>query len=102
MLYLSFCFSCFFCLMIRRSPRATRTDTLLPYTTLFLSLGEGVQRLGQAGLPAPAGGEDQLAGHHVAGGVVEVLGEGAQHVLGGGGVVPEPGDRKSTRLNSCH
>src|SRR3546814_18471361 len=25
------------CLMIRRPPRSTRTDTLLPYTTLFLS-----------------------------------------------------------------
>ena len=58
-------------------------------------LGEGVQSLGQAGLPATAGGEDQLAGHHVAGGVVEVLGEGAQHVLGGGGVVPEPGDHQA-------
>src|SRR3546814_20551827 len=28
----------FFCLMIRRPPRSTRTDTLLPYTTLFRSL----------------------------------------------------------------
>src|SRR3546814_16940189 len=28
---------CFFFLMIRRPPRATRTDTLLPYTTLFRS-----------------------------------------------------------------
>src|SRR3546814_2736190 len=27
----------FFCFMIRRPPRATRTDTLLPYTTLFRS-----------------------------------------------------------------
>src|SRR3546814_2300405 len=26
-----------FCLMIRRPPRSTRTDTLLPYTTLFRS-----------------------------------------------------------------
>src|SRR3546814_10432865 len=31
----SFCF--FFFLMIRRPPRSTRTDTLLPYTTLFRS-----------------------------------------------------------------
>src|SRR3546814_20392683 len=30
--------SIFFCLMIRRPPRSTRTDTLFPYTTLFLSL----------------------------------------------------------------
>src|SRR3546814_4764631 len=28
----------FFCLMIRRTPRSTRTDTLFSYTTLFLSL----------------------------------------------------------------
>src|SRR3546814_15146768 len=33
-----------FCLMIRRQPRSTRTDTLFPYTTLFRSdrAGEGV------------------------------------------------------------
>src|SRR3546814_2104821 len=31
-----FCF--FFFLMIRRPPRSTRTDTLLPYTTLFRSV----------------------------------------------------------------
>src|SRR3546814_1871547 len=30
--------SLFFFLMIRRPPRSTRTDTLLPYTTLFRSL----------------------------------------------------------------
>src|SRR3546814_17245936 len=30
----------FFCLMIRRPPRSTRTDTLFPYTTLFRSCGE--------------------------------------------------------------
>src|SRR3546814_4783128 len=31
------CEVCFFFLMIRRPPRSTRTDTLLPYTTLFRS-----------------------------------------------------------------
>src|SRR3546814_12435604 len=30
----------FFFLMIRRPPRSTRTDTLVPYTTLFRSLQE--------------------------------------------------------------
>src|SRR3546814_3448508 len=30
----------FFCLMIRRPPRSTRTDTLFPYTTLFRSESE--------------------------------------------------------------
>src|SRR3546814_3283963 len=29
---------CFFFLVIRRPPRSTRTDTLLPYTTLFRSM----------------------------------------------------------------
>src|SRR3546814_11961159 len=29
--------------MIRRPPRSTRTDTLLPYSTLFRSLPEGVR-----------------------------------------------------------
>src|SRR3546814_15873609 len=32
-----FLLSFFFFLMIRRPPRSTRTDTLLPYTTLFRS-----------------------------------------------------------------
>src|SRR3546814_2933481 len=31
----------FFCLMIRRPPRSTRTDTLFPYTTLFRSQSFG-------------------------------------------------------------
>src|SRR3546814_12787778 len=30
---------CCYCLMIRRPPRSTRTDTLFPYTTLFRSRG---------------------------------------------------------------
>src|SRR3546814_16700478 len=34
--------SFFFCLMIRRPPRSTRTDTLFPYTTLFRSHFEPV------------------------------------------------------------
>src|SRR3546814_15825052 len=35
----------FFCLMIRRPPRSTRTDTLFPYTTLFRSYKHICQRL---------------------------------------------------------
>src|SRR3546814_11560548 len=67
-----------FFLMIRRPPRSTRTDTLLPYTTLFrsskvqasrnLGFGNG-RRWGGGGVasvpqarPYPAGGEDQLLG----------------------------------------
>src|SRR3546814_16087168 len=35
------CCFCLFFLIIRRPPRSTRTDTLFPYTTLFLSHGAG-------------------------------------------------------------
>src|SRR3546814_7264577 len=35
---------CFFFLMIRRPPRSTRTDTLVPYTTLFRSLSRQGRR----------------------------------------------------------
>src|SRR3546814_10481429 len=35
---------CVFFLMIRRPPRATRTDTLFPYTTLFRSACPGQDR----------------------------------------------------------
>src|SRR3546814_1806118 len=52
----------FFCLMIRRPPRSTRTDTLFPYTTLFRSAA--VERPGQAqgpsGLLAAVRDDDQL------------------------------------------
>src|SRR3546814_15932189 len=41
-----------FFLMIRRSPRSTRTDTLFPYTTLFPSLNPP-PRCAEAA-PAPA------------------------------------------------
>src|SRR3546814_15108144 len=63
-----------FCLMIRRPPRSTRTDTLFPYTTLFRSLilgvgavgrGKAVRRLPRL-LPAGVGGEGakaRFAGH---------------------------------------
>src|SRR3546814_17905000 len=33
-----------FFLMIRRPPRSTRTDTLFPYTTLFRSIAEQLDR----------------------------------------------------------
>src|SRR3546814_4545820 len=52
--------SMFFLLMIRRPPRATRTDTLFPYTTLFRSRFDDV-----------AGGVDiLLAGRRVAAGMI--------------------------------
>src|SRR3546814_17457302 len=39
--FVFFSSSLFFFLMIRRPPRSTRTDTLVPYTTLFRSPGTG-------------------------------------------------------------
>src|SRR3546814_12931822 len=96
-------------LMIRRTPRSTRTDTLFPYTTLFRSeaadeahsVGGGAgrcARVGGRGRGAPEGRERQAP-----------VGGQLQHV-------PQPGlhrdeltavrsqglDRKSTRLNSSH
>src|SRR3546814_9593418 len=56
--------------MIRRPPRSTRTDTLFPYTTLFRSLAQLVDRFpdrldlaklaGDEALPAKAG----IDAHH--------------------------------------
>src|SRR3546814_17046617 len=46
---------CMFFLMIRQPPRSTRTDTLLPYTTLFRTWNLPNQKpwhLGQAGAPS--------------------------------------------------
>src|SRR3546814_9834397 len=37
MTLMSVVYAFIFCLMIRRPPRSTRTDTLFPYTTLFRS-----------------------------------------------------------------
>src|SRR3546814_18464849 len=45
--------------MLRRPPRSTRTDTLLPYTTLFRS--GVVERVGDRVVPL---GPDALAEHH--------------------------------------
>src|SRR3546814_11300255 len=39
-----------FFLMIRRPPRSTRTDTLLPYTTLFRSPTPNLDRLANEGM----------------------------------------------------
>src|SRR3546814_6389983 len=76
--------------MIRRPPRATRTDTLFPYTTLFRSEEVGSQRLceGPQGavpplrlLPDATGlwGEEP-AGREVPGNLAFLLSRGAQPV----------------------
>src|SRR3546814_14562070 len=45
----------FFLLMVRRPPRATRTDTLFPYTTLFRSLPVTTKPFEQMPLQLPEG-----------------------------------------------
>src|SRR3546814_15963975 len=45
-IYLDNLYIHFFLLMIRRPPRSTRTDTLLPYTTLFRSIDGDAARQG--------------------------------------------------------
>src|SRR5256885_6512454 len=71
--------------MIRRPPRST----LFPYTTLFRS--HGGQRTAAAHLLA--GRRRRL--HHAAAGLHRGSRSSRGHAL-------EPGDRKSTRLNSSH
>src|SRR5947209_13067143 len=76
--FLSFIFSLFFFLMIRRPPRST----LFPYTTLFHLLGRHAVVLpDHRGDRERDRGEDVHRGRH------------DRH---------QPGDRKSTRLNSSH
>src|SRR3546814_12253234 len=64
--------------MRRRPPRSTRTDTLLPYATLFRSLGRTAR-----GVVAPR------HGHHVRGGIRDAAAErpGRAREAGGGGEI---------------
>src|SRR3546814_20910463 len=58
----------FFFLMIRLPPRSTRTDTLVPSTTLFRSLagqGQGGEHDGQVRLDRVAGAVEHRAGAQV-------------------------------------
>src|SRR3546814_19084138 len=99
--------------MIRRPPRSTRTDTLLPYTTLFRSslidlvgvgraTGHRLKELvkpGAAQAPLPKDGADLALGR-------------LDHLRNANGGSPTAeirtemqrtmSDRKSTRLNSSH
>src|SRR3546814_15468840 len=76
------CFFCCFVLMIRRPPRSTRTDTLVPYTTRCRS-GEQITARGIGnGIHRPGRARRQHAGSAAAS--------------------LNPGDRKSTRLNPSH
>src|SRR3546814_13552553 len=99
--------------MLRRPPTSTRTDTLFPYATLFLSLGPGrfgifrrcfAQRRHTDGL---AGLEP---GRSLGAAAIDADLAGAQQLFQLAMTDPremplEPAvktDRKSTRLNSSH
>src|SRR3546814_20690382 len=78
---------------IRRPPRSTRTDTLVPYTTLFRSLAVCIEPgKGGADLLFELGRERSLDDP------LPDLGAGRGQFANVFGVE----DRKSTRLNSSH
>src|SRR3546814_15744126 len=112
---------------MRRTPRSTRTDTLVPYTTLFRSVmaitGDAqqhgphrqvgdvrhvVRRCSQSDLEgAPAlGQEDAVAVIGVPAGYIlddqRALALDIQRQVADIGAADAGGDRKSTRLNSSH
>src|SRR3546814_11424576 len=98
--------------MIRPPPRSTRTDTLLPYTTLFRSVPApahaagavpaGLHRLreadGRQQLPGRADRQAEGEGIDLGAAMGHPQGAAAELRPGGG----ELRDRKSTRLNSSH
>src|SRR3546814_18857087 len=100
--------------MVRRPPRSSRTDTLVPYTTLFLSRGvAGEDGLAQVRAVALRRSGDADRAARRAAGVDRGHRAGADGVPAAGGNVPLAGgrvrdarpaavDRKSTRLNSSH
>src|SRR3546814_2088954 len=99
--------------MIRRPPRATRTDTLFPYTTLFRSqilviIGRHAFGKIAAGIVEPGAHRLRLVEDAAVAAVAIEEGEFGEYPLG-----PAPRlkqreaafdrrDRKSTRLNSSH
>src|SRR3546814_8495166 len=76
-----------FVLMIRRPPRSTRTDTLLPYTTLFRSVIVDEARHADMARAIELSGRSPL---------VLTLGGGGEHDLTGL-VAKEPGSRITLR-----
>src|SRR3546814_12760281 len=89
------CLYMFFFLMIRRTPRSTRTDTLCPYTTLFRSHG------GSLITADTRAGKKAFAEQSLRPKVERIQAKIKRQKRG-----KKPGvmqaDRKSTRLNSSH
>src|SRR3546814_15414823 len=110
----------FFCLMLRRPPRSTPTDTLFPYTTLFRSLAardreEGAARIRGVGYRRRGGGRSRprredgarAADQRQGGRAARRSVRGAQFLADRDREARYPRrvsrkDRKSTRLNSSH
>src|SRR3546814_11430343 len=99
----------FFCLLIRRPPRSTRTDTLFPYTTLFRSVGH--DRVGDRETVLRVLQADRDGAAHAASSFVGVRSSFWRRVascwrasLSAAGPISlsTSVDRKSTRLNSSH
>src|SRR3546814_21176008 len=105
--------------MVRRPPRSTRTDTLVPYTTLFRSNPNVKDGRSTRGLAVPKSNwanpldTPPYEAYQVTCGVTFTF--GGLRIDGNGSVLdvdlaPIPGlyaagelvDRKSTRLNSSH
>src|SRR3546814_11172753 len=89
----------FFFLMIRRPPRSTRTDTLFPYTTLFLSRGSSFSLLvaqppSTATARASARPLFKFESMAFSCAVIDLAAFGIE--------IDGERDRKSTRLNSSH
>src|SRR3546814_18225456 len=97
--------------MIRRPPRATRTDTRLPYTTLFRSFGPFAPYHSLTITSEPRGGAHFVPSDKVA----SVPSASAHQQTENGCAEPQSNDRsmrhergtwkrdrKSTRLNSSH
>src|SRR3546814_9698965 len=97
--------------MIRRPPRATLTDTLFPYTTLFRSVRPSRGETASVNVDvAGLGGDVQYARLRANAAKYWPIGGGFIFSLSGeGGVIKGYGgddvrltDRKRTRLNSSH
>src|SRR3546814_16084647 len=110
--YVTFFILFVFCLMLRRPPRSTRTDTLFPYTTLFRSAAAADyvagHSLGEYSALCAAGAFDlattarllKTRGQAMQAAVP--VGVGAMAALLGADIDTARKDRKSTRLNSSH
>src|SRR3546814_11520537 len=97
--------------MIRRTPRSTRTDTLVPYTTLFRSLDAHVEQRPGGMFAARSAAEIVAHDQNRRPGKSRIVEHIALHGadrLERAAAQPfardrlEPLDRKSTRLNSSH